>query len=416
MEFHERYPMKINRMRGLLVAAATAGVLATGIAPVAHAASLKTITVWADDQRGPQLLALIGGNTSIAPGYKVRVKFFSNLTALQSAWGKASAATAPDVITGPASFTLSAKSGKLAPLVYTAAMKKAFPAGSVDAMSYKGRAYGVPLDIDTTAMIWNKAFGPAPTTFQGLIDYYNNNKVSKGLTGGICAAEGTWGSQPILTALGGGAWALNANGSANFSKTLINSAAFKTNIQKLLGNDGKSNGFFQWDGCLDAFKAGTIPAVNTGAWNLSGIKSAISSYSIQSVPGGHQWANYSGAWLTSYAAKHGVALGAKQLLTNFFATRAGQAQMSAASGRPPASLAALKNIASADTKAFVKAAASGMPQYSAYLDDSKSGNNWYSILGNVYTDIFVNGANVNTTLDTAAPLLLANWADAAANN
>jgi arabinogalactan oligomer/maltooligosaccharide transport system substrate-binding protein len=407
--------MNIKRTPKWLALAATAGILAFGIAPVAQAATPKTITVWADDQRGPQLLALIGGNTSIAPGYKLKVKFFSNLTALQSAWDKASAATAPDILTGPASFTLAAKSGKLAPLVYTAAMKKAFPSGGVDAMSYKGRAYGVPLDIDTTAMIWNKAFGPAPTTFQGIIDYYNNNKGSKGLTGGICAAEGTWGSQPILTALGGGAWALNANGSANFSKTLINSAAYKANISKLLGSDGKSNGFFQWDGCLDAFKNGTIPAVNTGAWNLSGIKSAKIDYTIQSVPGGHQWANYSGAWLTSFAAKHGVELGAKQVLTNFFASRAGQAQMSAASNRPPASLAALANIASADTKAFVKAAASGMPQYGAYLDNKKSGNNWYDILGGVYTDIFVKGKDASATLDSAAPLLLANWADASKN-
>jgi arabinogalactan oligomer/maltooligosaccharide transport system substrate-binding protein len=408
--------MKINRMRGLLVAAATAGVLATGVAPIAHAASLKTITVWADDQRGPQLLALLGGNTTIAKGYKVKVKFFSNLTALQSAWGKASAATAPDIITGPASFTLDAKSGKLAPIVYTAAMKKAFPAGGIDAMSYKGRAYGVPLDIDTTAMIWNKKFGAAPTTFQGLIDYYNNNKVSKSLTGGICAAEGTWGSQPILTALGGGAWVLNKNGSADFKKTLINSATFKTNIQKLLGNDGKSNGFFQWDGCLDAFKAGTIPAVNTGAWNLDGIKNANIDYTIQSVPGGHQWANYSGAWLTSFAAKHGVALGAKQILTNFFGSSQGQSQMSALSSRPPASLAALKStILSSDTRAFVKAASSGMPQYSAYLDDKTSGNNWYDTLGAVYNDIFVDGKAVNATLDAAAPLLLQNWAHAATN-
>lgn len=405
--------MKISKR----VAAATmAAALLAGISAAPAQAATKTITVWADEQRGPQLLALIGNNTTIAKGYKIKIKFFANLTALQSAWAKASAATAPDILTGPASFTLAAKSGKLAPIVYTAAMKKAFPAGGIDAMSYKGRAYGVPLDIDTTAMFWNKAFGPAPTTFQGIIDYYNANKSSKGLTGGICAAEGTWGSQPILTALGGGAWVLNKNGSADFKKTLINSAAYKANVKKLLGSDGKSNGFFQWDGCLDAFKAGKIPAVNTGAWNLNGIKDAKIDYTIQSVPGGHQWANYSGAWLTSYAAKHGVAIGAKKVLTNFFGSASGQAQMSAVSNRPPASVAALSNIASADTKAFVKAAASGMPQYSAYLDDNKSGNNWYGILGGVYEDIFVKGKNVDATLDAAAPLLLTNWANAAANN
>ena len=156
--------------------------------PSANAAA-KTITVWADEQRGPQLKSLIDGNTSIAPGYVIKVKFFSALTALQGAWDKATAAGGPDVMTGPASMaSQGGKSGKLAPLTYSATNNEQIPSAGQQALSYKGKVYGVPLDVDTTAFLWNKKlFGDnAPKTFGEMVDWYTANKTAKGLTGGFC--------------------------------------------------------------------------------------------------------------------------------------------------------------------------------------------------------------------------------------
>jgi len=51
---------------GLVSAVAAAALAVSGFAVPAHAAN-RTITVWADDQRGPQLTKLIDGNTTIAP-------------------------------------------------------------------------------------------------------------------------------------------------------------------------------------------------------------------------------------------------------------------------------------------------------------------------------------------------------------
>ena len=58
------------------VVASAALVASTLLVPTANAAT-RTIIVWADDQRGPQLTTLIGGSTSVVPGYKIQVKFFS---------------------------------------------------------------------------------------------------------------------------------------------------------------------------------------------------------------------------------------------------------------------------------------------------------------------------------------------------
>ena len=412
----------MNKKRfGLVSAVAVAALaLSAAVVPTATAAN-KTITVWADEQRGPQLKSLIDGNTTIAPGYVIKVKFFSALTALQGAWDKATAAGGPDVMTGPAGMaSQGGKSGKLAPLTYSAAAKKEIPAAGIQAMSYKGKAYGVPLDVDTTAFIWNKALNAsAPSTFQDMVTYYTENKSAKGLTGGICAFEGSWGANAVLTALGGGAWGFKGS-NPDLTTTLLNSAAFKANVKKyLLGADGKSNGFFQWDGCGDAFKAGKIPFGITGAWNFDGISSAGVNFGIGATPGltattkGAQWVNYSGAFVTSFAAKHGVDLGAKKLVLGWFASKEGQVLMSSASSRPPANTAAGAIIKDARTTGVAKAAATGTPQFSAILDDKTGGSNWYDVLGSVFTNIFVKGENVDKTLDDAAVILKKNFANAA---
>ncbi len=417
---------KLMNKKRLIVSLAASTALAASVLAVPSAnAAAKTITVWADEQRGPQLKSLIDGNTTIAPGYVIKVKFFSALTALQGAWDKATAAGGPDVMTGPASMaSQGGKSGKLAPLTYSATNQAQIPSAGQQALSYKGKTYGVPLDVDTTAFLWNKKLygDTAPKSFKDMVDWYTANKTAKGLTGGICAFEGTWGSHPIITALGGGAWGYKGT-TPDVNNVLLNSDAFKANIKTyLLGADGKSNGFFQWDGCGDAFKAGKIAFANTGAWNFQGIKDAGISYGLGAVPGltagtfGQQWVNYSGAYVTSFAAKHGVDLGAKKLVLGWFASKEGQLLMSTASGRPPANKLAAPIINDASTKGVANAATTGTPQISPLLDDKTGGSNWYDVLGAAFTSIFVKGESVATTLDNAAGILKKNFANAAANS
>ena len=376
-----------------VVAVATLAISAA-VVPTATAAN-KTITVWADEQRGPQLKSLIDGNTTIAPGYVIKVKFYASLDALTGAFDKATAAAGPDVMTGPAGLAASAgKSGKLAPLTYSAVNKKEIPAAGIQAMTYKGKTYGVPLDVDTTAFMWNKALNAtAPTTFQGMVDYYTANKASKGLTGGICAFEGAWGANAVLTALGGGAWGYKGN-TPDLTNTLFNSAAFK---------------------------AGKIPFGITGAWNMDGIAAAGVNIGLGATPGltattkGAQWVNYSGAYVTSFAAKHGVDLGAKKLVLGWFASKEGQVLMSSASSRPPANTAAGAIIKDSRTTGIANAAKTGTPQFSAILDNKAGGSNWYDVVGSAFTNIFVKGESVDKTLDDAAVILKKNFADAAKN-
>jgi hypothetical protein len=268
-------------------------------------------------------------------------------------------------------------------------------------------------------MYWNTAFGAkAPATIDAMFKLYQTQKAAGKVTGGICAFDGTWGAQPILTALGGGAYGFT-NNSPDAKKVLINSPAFKANVKKyLVGSDGKSTGFLKWDGCADEFKAGKMLAANTGAWNLSGITAAGIKFTLGAVPGltasskGAQWVNYSGAWVTSFARTHGAELGAKKLVIDWMASSTGQLAMYGASSRPPANTKAAANVSRANTRAFSQAASTGIPQFSAWLDDKTGGSNWYDTLGSTLTNILVKGDAVDSTLDKAAVILKKNFANA----
>jgi len=150
-----------RRVAAVGAALALSAATLVGVSP-AHAAT-KNLTVWTDEQRGPVLKAILAGKNPV-PGYKIVIKTFSNLDALNAAWNAATAATGPDVIISNAGLAASgAKSGKLVALTLSKAVKSQFGAAAFVALGYQGKSYGVPLDVDTTALMWNKAlFGKKP--------------------------------------------------------------------------------------------------------------------------------------------------------------------------------------------------------------------------------------------------------------
>jgi len=401
------------------VAAVAALGLSTLVAAVPAQAVTKTITVWADEKRGPQLQSFLLGKSPVA-GYKIKVKAFSSYGALETAWGAATSATGPDIVIGSGAWAVAGgKSGKMAVLTYTAKAKAGFSTAARGGVSYKGKTYGVPIDVDTTAFMVNKGLSGAVAASKNLpamVAWFKSHKVSLGLTGGWCTSTGGWGSQPILTGFGGGAWKYTSGGAPIPGQTSFNSAAFKTNVTKYLkdGALGDSD-FFKWDNCFNDVKAGHIAFAGVGAWNVGDLQSSNINYSLGAFPGmtntthGAQWVNYSGAFLTSFAAKHGVATGAKSFLLNYIASATVQAQLAIVSGRPPANTAAAKVVSDPQVKAIANAAVNGVPQIGSMLDDNTAGANWYDLIGGVFGKIWVDGENVNDTLDTAAAKMVTNF-------
>jgi len=413
--------MNKKRFGAVGVIAAAALALSVMTVPTATAAG-KTIVIWADDTRGPALEKIVKQMEAEVPGYKVSVKSFPSYDALGTAWDKATAATGPDIILRDGSLAVTgSKSGRIQSLIVSSATRAAFSKAAFASLTIGGRVYGIPTDADVTGMIYNTALlSSAPKTIGDIYDYYVANKTSKGLTNGICSFNGTWGSQPVLTALGGGTWGYKGT-TPDLSKVVFNSPAFKANAKKyLLGADGKTNGFFSYDGCDTAFKAGKVPVALVGAWNMTGIKSAGIKYAWGSLPGvtegtfGNQWVGYAAAYLTSYAGPHGVKVGANQLLNRFFASEEGQLAFNEAqpNQRPLAHLSAAAKTKDVDAAGLGQASRNAVQQLNAPLGDKTGGADWYAVSDDALKDIFA-GKDLNTTLDKAAAILAKNFANAA---
>jgi arabinogalactan oligomer/maltooligosaccharide transport system substrate-binding protein len=367
----------------------------------------KLITVWVDETRGPNLERAIGTLAQqkvgeYVAGYKVKIVSFSNFDALKTAVDNATAKSGPDIIIGANDWVATgAKNGKLAPLALASSVKSNFSATALGDLSYKGKLYGVPLDINNVGMLYNtKLVSSAPKTFGEMVNYYNANKTSKKLKAGLCVAGGgmSFGAHPVLSALGGGAYQYKA-GKLDAAGNPINVAAFSANIKKyLLGANGKTNGFFPAvdTGCADNFKAGKVPFAIIGNWEWKDYTAkGFSMSALTSVPGvtagtyGASFGSVSGALLTSFAKTNGNESGAKTLLTKFFASRTGQLAYQRFEQRPPANKQAALQ-ATAGQAAFSRVAAqASVPQLGSVLNGvSKS---YWDSLPAFWTAVLVEG-------------------------
>ncbi|MEY3710780.1 MAG: hypothetical protein RLZZ99_601 [Actinomycetota bacterium] len=398
---------------GAILAGAMFGSVA--IVPVAQAKD-KVIVVWADEKRGPGLKKFLEGN-KVVPGYDIQIKVYASYDALDGAYQKATAASGPDIMLNPVGDALQyAKSGKVLPLAIPASVRKNMSATALKYATYRDRVYAVPLDIDTTSMIWNNKFGAAPKTFAELIETFEKAKAAGTATVGWCAGDGTWGALPFLTALGGGAYGyVGRTTTPDVNNVLLNTPALIANIKKYaLGSDGKSNGLFAWDNCKAAFTSGKALAMNTGSWNLPDVKSAGIKYTILPTPTldgkgvTRQWAGYGGAWLTTFANDHKVALGARKVM-NYLASEEGSLAYALAMERPSPNQAITSKL-SDDVQGFAESGSkNGAVQVNALLGETAGGSNYYDVLGTVFKDIFVTGKDVKTTLDAGAAILKANF-------
>jgi arabinogalactan oligomer / maltooligosaccharide transport system substrate-binding protein len=195
---------------GIVGVVAAAAIAVSGlVAPTAYAVD-KEITVWADETRGPNLKKVFETKGDWVSGYTVKVTTFSSFDALKTALDNATDLTGPDIIVGANSWVpTGAKNGKLAPITLTSAVRARFTANNFFDLSYKGKVYGVPLDVNNVAMIYNtKLVKSAPKTLGDMVNYYKANKTSKKLTSGLCIAGGgtSWGAHSVLSALGGSAF------------------------------------------------------------------------------------------------------------------------------------------------------------------------------------------------------------------
>ena len=382
---------------------AAAAIAVTGlVVPSAQAAN--EIVVWADGQRGPNLVKVLAAKGDWVSGYTVTVKSFSNFDALKEAIDKATEASGPDIVVGANDWVSPlAKSGKLAPVTLTSSVKARFNATNFVDLTYKGKLYGVPVDINNVAMIYNTDLvKTAPKTFGEMVSYYKANKASKSLKAGLCVAGGgmSWGAHSVFSALGADAYQFDSRDKIVYNRS-FNGTTFGKNVRTYLLDGKKSNGFLPASdaGCKDNFLDGKVPFAVIGNWEWKDYVAKGFTMNLMPVPGvtankpGKMFGSVSGALLTTFAEKHGVEAGAKSLLTNFFASTDGQVRYQKIEGRPPAEKGAQADASvEAAQKGFGSAASlGGIPQIGAFLNNNTGGANYWDSAPAFWTAVLVDG-------------------------
>jgi len=393
--------MKNKLFKGFAVAAALA--LSAGLVTPAQA-NTTTVLVWADETRGPNLEKTLKDKADWVSGVTIEVKSFANFDALKDAIDKSTATTGPDIVVGANDWVATlAKNGKLAPLTLTAAQRARFSSSQFYDLSYQKKLYGVPVDVNNVAMIYNtKLVSSAPRSFADMVDYYKANKASKNLKAGLCVAGGgmSWGAHSIASALGADAYYFNADGRINKSQ-VFNPNAFGENVKKFLTDGKKSNGFLPASdaGCKDNFLAGTVPFAIIGNWEWTDYTAKGFAMNLMPVPGasasspGKAFGSVSGAMLTSFAATRGREAAAKSVLVDFFGSTAGQVAYQKYEKRPPAEKGAASSPSVTDgQKGFgASASAASLPQVGAILNGASGSKSYWDALPAYWTAVLVDG-------------------------
>lgn len=342
----------ISRKGRVAVAAAAAALgLSALIAPSASAAG-KTIVIWADKLPAPAL-------TQMAKGFKgatvkVVVRDFGKMRDDLKA---ITPADAPDLVFGAHDWTGEfAANGTVVKISLPAALKKQYGSNSLDAFSYNGQLYGMPMVVENMALVRNVDLAPtAPKTMDEMIatikSLWAAGKTDKKI--GIAIPGGDpYHHYGFFSGLGGYVFGKTAKGADDPNNIGIDNSRFLKNaaVVDTWVKDGILSGSVDYGAAKTAFMDGKAPFWYTGAWEASSIakitnfKVSVDVYptivpGIKSVP----FLGYQGIWVTKYAKTHGVEAQARQFLLNYLAPTKGASAISNARGLAPANLTAKNN-------------------------------------------------------------------------
>jgi arabinogalactan oligomer / maltooligosaccharide transport system substrate-binding protein len=369
--------MKVRRhvavLLAVVVAAALTSIGARTTSP-ANAARLKanatTLVIWADSYR-KNAVTKIGNQWAASRGVTVSVvvKQFGNI---QNDLKTVTADTAPDVIVGAHDWTgAMAADGSVVPLFLRSAVKKQFPAYSLAAMSYNGKLYGVPTQLENVGLVVNTRIAKVPKTFSQLEKEALAFKRQGGGNIAIAVPQGANGDPyhmySFFSGLCGYIFGKNANGALNPHKLGIANSKFLKNSTLIdrWNTEGLIDSKIGYNEAKNAFLNKRAAFWITGPWETESLKTSGISFKIVQLPAVRcrsvPFLGVQGFFVTKFAATHGVASLAKDLVGNYMTKAAGQYNLAIDNSRYPANTLAGKRVHDAILAEFGKAGKGGVP-------------------------------------------------------
>jgi arabinogalactan oligomer/maltooligosaccharide transport system substrate-binding protein len=365
--------MRAKRTTALL-AAVLAAVLAALAGSIKSAvAAGPAITIWADQDRKTAVTQLANTWAS-ARGVTVNV-VIKDFGSIRDALGTVAAADAPDVIMAAHDWTGQlAANGLVEPIILSAAVKKNFPAYTLNAFSYGTavkKLYGVPTQIENIGLVVNTKLVKVPTTFAQLEQEALAFKKKKAGNLAIAVQQGTNGDAyhmyPFFSGLGGYVFGVNKAGNLDPSDIGVASPSFLKNAALIdkWNKEGLINSKVDYSTAQNAFLKGQAAFWITGPWNSDTLKQSGLSFKIIQLPKivypSVPFLGVQGFMVTKYATAHDVDSLAQDFVANYVSTASAQAALANASGRWPANLAAGKSFSDPVLAQFGRAGAGGVP-------------------------------------------------------
>jgi arabinogalactan oligomer/maltooligosaccharide transport system substrate-binding protein len=363
-----------KRVAALLAVAVAAGLAAVASSVKAAIAGDPTLTIWADQNRKAAVTQLANEWAAKNPGVTVNV-VVKDFGSIRDNLGTVEAATAPDIIVGAHDWTGQlAANGLVEPIYLTAAVKKEFPAYTLNAFSYGlavKKLYGVPTQIENIGLVVNTGLVKLPKTWaqleQEALAY--KKKVHAGF--GIAVQQGTgfdaYHMYPFFSGLGGYIFGTNSAGNLDASNIGVANKKFLKNAPMIdkWNKEGLINSAVDSSTAQNAFLKKQSAFWVTGPWNSQLLQQSGLKFKVIQIPkivdAAVPFLGVQGIMVTKFASVHSVDALAQDFVANYCATPTAQLALAEANGRYPANTVAAKHVNDALLAQFGKAGVGGVP-------------------------------------------------------
>lgn len=374
--------MKHKAFASIVAAMAAVGMLAgcgsaSGDANNTASANPKFsghLTIWADATRY-QPVKDSARQFSKDAGVKVDVIQRDYSKIQQDFTSQAPTGTGPDIVIGGNDWTGKlVQNGVISPVTLGTAAKD-YASTAVQAVTYKGKVYGLPYAMENIGIYRNPRLAPKPAKSYDDMIATGKQLVAQGkakypfLVQQDPADGDPYHMFPFQSSFGALPFASQSDGSLDGSKVAMGGEQGAAFAKWLAAQStaGIISPNYTADIVKDAFIKGQVPYVLSGPWNTEAFQQAIPDVAVDPIPQvGSEKArplvSVQAFFISSYSKN---ALAANYFLLNYIGTKKVQLQLFKAGQRPPALLAAQQDPSVADDpimKALAGIAKDGIAQ------------------------------------------------------
>jgi len=367
--------MSSRKRIGALLVVVVAGFLAALAGSIQSArAAGPALTIWTDQNRLNAVTQVANQWAAKNPGVTLNI-VVKNFGDIETQVGTVAASSAPDVIIAENDWTGQlAANGLVEPIYLSAAIKKEFPAYTLNAFSYGiavKHLYGVPVQIENIGLVVDTGLVKVPTTFAQLKKEALAFKHKKAGNLAIAVQQGSGGDAyhmyPFFSGLGGYIFGTNSAGNLDPSNIGVAGKAFIKNASLVdkWNKEGLINSAVDSSTAQNAFIKKQAAFWVTGPWNSQLLEQSGIKFKVIQIPKivdpAVPFLGVGGFMVTKWATQHGVDTLAQDLVANYMTTPPAQLVLANAGGRYPANIFAGKHVTDPVLAQFGKAGVGGVP-------------------------------------------------------